>query len=82
MIIQCRNVPIHSHNQAAIDWAVSEKPPNRAKHIDVRVHFIRELVKKLLLDVVHVPREETGANMLSKPFGRAVLRSFMERIRL
>lgn len=38
---------IHSDNQAAIRWACGEKcESSRAKHIEVRIHFIRDYVKK------------------------------------
>lgn len=81
--IQCCNIPMRSDSQAAISWAASEEPLcTCAKHMDVRVHFIRELVKKLLVNEGHVPGEVNDADVLTKPFGPAVLRSIMETFRL
>ena len=81
--LKCRNVPVRYDNHAAISWAVSEKcPSTRAKHIDVRMQFIRELVKKSLVDVVYVPSEENDADMLTKPLGPATLHEIRKRILL
>lgn len=50
-------VPARSDNPSAITWATGERfPSGCAKHIDVRVHFIRELVNKSVLNVVYVER--------------------------
>ena len=46
---------LSSDNQAAIGWATGGRcPSGRAKHIDVRVNFIRELVKAAKLTVPYV----------------------------
>ena len=76
-------VPIKSDNQAAIGWATSEKcPSKRAKHIDVRVHFIRGLVKKLVVEVGYVPTDENDADMLTKPLGPRALDGIRTRLGL
>ena len=76
-------VPMRSDNQAAIRWAVSEKGPSgRAKHIDVQMHFIRELVQTGKVDVVYVPTEDNDADMLTKPLGRVTLQTIMKRLSL
>ena len=48
--------------------AMSENPlsSGRSKHIDVRWHFIHELVKKKELKVVHVASEWQHADILTK----------------
>lgn len=75
--------PMLSDNLAAVDWAVGEKcPSGRAKHIDVRVHFIRELVNKSAISVTHVPSEDNDADMLTKPLGPVKLKSIIGRIGL
>jgi hypothetical protein len=39
-------IPMHSDNKSAIEWAPGDKPPGkRAKHVDVSVHYIRDLVE-------------------------------------
>ena len=48
--------------------AMAENPlsSGRSKHIDVRWHFIRELVEKKKLKVVHVASEWQHADILTK----------------
>lgn len=79
--VNCENVPVRSDNQAAISWAVSEKNLyRRAKHIDVRIHFIRNLVKEMLVVIVYVPSEDNDSDILTKPLGPAIFQKI--RIRL
>ena len=78
-----RDTPLRSDNKAAIEWAIGERcPSSRAKHIDVRVHFIRELVEKSGLKVTYVSTEENDADMLTKPLGPVLLNGILPRIGL
>ena len=73
--------PLRSDNESAISWAVgSRKNIKRAKHIDVRVHSVRDLVAKKIVEVTHVSSEENDADMLTKPLGRVKLKTIMDRI--
>lgn len=76
-------VPIKSDNQSAIKWATGERcPSSRAKHIDVRIHFIRNLVKESETDIVYVLSEENNANKLTKPLGPRLLIGIIDRVGL
>ena len=48
--------------------AMAENPlsSGRSKHVDVRLHFIREVVEKKELKVVHVASEWRHADILTK----------------
>lgn len=77
------STPLLSDNQSGIAWATGEKSPSvRAKHIDIRVHFIRELVARKEIEVLYVPSEENDADMMTKPLGRNKLQSAISRISL
>lgn len=52
----------------------------RAKHIDVRIHFIRDFVAETVLDVIYVPSEENDADMLGKPLGPSALNRINGRL--
>lgn len=72
---------LRSDNVAAISWATGRKTIfKRSKHIDVRVHFIRDLVTQQQVHVVYVPSEENDADLLTKPLGRVNLKKVMNRI--
>ena len=74
-------IPIKSDNQAAIAWTTGDDGfITRAKHIDVRVHFIRDLVKNEDIDVSYISSEENDADILTKPLGRITLEMIRSRI--
>ena len=73
--------PLYSDNNSAISWAQGKKATyKRAKTIDVRVHFVRDLVEQRKVDVAYVASEENDADMLTKPLGRINLKMIMDRI--
>jgi hypothetical protein len=75
--------PAPSDNQSAIAWATAERIPlNRAKHINVRVHLICELVRCGVVNFENVPTAINDADALTKPVGATVLEEALQRIRL
>lgn len=76
-------VPIRSGNASAIDWATGEHPPSaRAKHIDVRLFYIRSKVQDDTVDVPYIATEENDADILTKPVTKDTLRSALKRLGL
>lgn len=74
-----RPIPVRSDNQSAISWATGDLFPSvRANHIDVRVHFIRELVIDAILSIVYVPSEDNDEDVLTKPVGPTDLNRAMK----
>jgi hypothetical protein len=55
---------------------------NHAKHIDVRVHLIRELVRCGVVSVEYVPTAINEADALTKPVEPTVLKEALPRIGL
>jgi len=51
--------------------AVSEDPINyqRTKHIDIRYHYIRYVIKNGQVTINHVPGDENPADLLTKALG-------------
>ena len=76
-------IVIKSDNQSAIAWATGERcASGRAKHIDVRIHYIRDLVQQRVLEVEYIASGDNDADMLTKPLGRIALRNVCGRIGL
>jgi len=74
---------IKSDNQSAINWATAERcPSGRAKHIDVRVHYNRELVRESTLSVTYVPSDQNDSDVLTKPLGPQLLENILKRVGL
>jgi hypothetical protein len=65
---------LYADNKSAI--AISENPRfhQRVKHIDIRYHFLRDLVEKGEVKIHYVPSEENLADILTKPLGTTLHR--------
>ena len=65
--MMCHRIVIHKGNQGTINLAKNPLNSRRTKHIDVRNHFLRDLVAKGQIEVIHVPTERQHADALTKP---------------
>ena len=54
-------------NEGAVSLATNTSHHSRAKHIDIKYHFIRSHMSSGSFDVVHVPSRENCADVLTKP---------------
>ncbi len=57
---------LHSDSQSAIHLAKNSAFHFRTKHIDLRYHFIRSLIKDGVLKLVKIARSKNPADMLTK----------------
>ena len=62
---------LHVDNNSSIALAQSTQGHSRAKHIDIRHHYIRERVQEGDIDVRHIPSSENLADICTKPLPRA-----------
>ena len=62
-------ITLMEDNEGAKAMAENPHSSGRSKHIDVRWHFIRELVEKKEQKVVHVALEWQHADILTKALG-------------
>jgi len=60
---------LHSDNQSAIALAENPVSHARAKHIDLRHHFIREAIQDKVVRVQYIPTAEMTADSLTKALG-------------
>ncbi|KAH9117554.1 hypothetical protein LEN26_012596 [Aphanomyces euteiches] len=63
-------------NKAAISTAENVGVASRSKHIDVRHHFIRQLIQANVLDLRHVGTADQLADVLTKVSTRAAIDKF------
>eukprot|EP00171_Calliarthron_tuberculosum_P018781 IDg18781t1 len=79
----CNASLLMSDNQSAIAWAKGERfPLSRAKHVDVHMHFIRDLVTRGDVNVCYVPTNLNNADIMTKPVGPTILKEARRRIRI
>ncbi|KAH9453332.1 hypothetical protein Pst134EA_033103 [Puccinia striiformis f. sp. tritici] len=77
-----KNIKVNVDNRAAIDLAKSETSQNsfRTKHMDIHLHFVRELLDIKLIKIDYVKTTENSVDFLTKPVGRAVIRRSLENL--
>ncbi|CAB1106667.1 unnamed protein product [Ectocarpus sp. CCAP 1310/34] len=61
-------IPVFEDNQGAIQLAQNPISNSNSKHIDVRHHFIRELVGRKGISIFHVESAYQHAGFLTKAF--------------
>ena len=58
---------LYCDNMSAIHMSKNPVFHSRTKHIDIRHHYIRELVEKNIISLEHVDTLENRADILTKP---------------
>ena len=59
---------IEQDNTGAIAWSETEK---RAKHVEIRYHFVRDLVRDDIVSVNYCPSRYMVSDIMTKPMARA-----------
>ena len=72
-------ITVYCDNQGAIFISKNAISNKKSKHIDIRYHYVRELIQeKKLLDIVYIPTEDNLADQLTKSVTPEVLRKFVD----
>ena len=64
---------IYCDNKSAISLANNSTDHGRSKHIDIKYHFIRELIKKKTLQLEYIDSENQTADIFTKGLNREKL---------
>lgn len=73
---------IYADNNGAIALAKTMKGTTHVKHIDVRHHYIRELVGGGQVGFAYIPSDENLADLLTKPLPRLAHHNLCLALRL
>ena len=73
---------LHGDNTSSIALTLNTKGHARAKHIDIRHHYIRERVSKGEIKVLHVPSEDNLADILTKPLQRITHQKLVRALKM
>jgi hypothetical protein len=70
---------MHTDNEAALKLSRNPKIHGRSKHIEIKHHFIRQIVTKGKINTLRVTSKDNTADILTKPlakedFSRHVIR--------
>jgi hypothetical protein len=74
---------LYCDNQGAVELIYNTKFHNRAKHIDIRYHHIRDdMVQKGKLEVIHIPGSEQPADVFTKQLPTQTVRKHIHNLGL
>lgn len=71
---------IYCDNNGAIACAHDPHGHTKMKHIDIRLHFLRDYVNKGIIEVLRVDGKENRADLLTKALGRAMHKEAIEML--
>jgi len=73
---------ICADNEGGIFIASNPVQEQRTKHIDVRFHYMRDLIEQKQIDVVWVPTDENSADIFTKNLGYIKFEKFRSMLGL
>ncbi|KAF7114207.1 hypothetical protein CNMCM5793_007785 [Aspergillus hiratsukae] len=73
-------VPLYMDNKGAIDLTTALNGTKRSKHIDIRFHYTRDLVKQGIIAVKQIPTKEMVADGMTKPLAAEPHKAFLQQI--
>ncbi|GJR50712.1 hypothetical protein Tco_1401233 [Tanacetum coccineum] len=77
---QFNKIPLYCDNKSVIALCCNNVQHSRAKHIDVRYHFIKEQVENGIVDLYFVQTEYQLANIFTKPLPRERFNFLIEKL--
>ncbi|KAH9657298.1 Integrase catalytic domain-containing protein [Citrus sinensis] len=73
-------IPVCCNSSSAIQLSKNSKCHERTKHVDIRLHFIREEIERGAIDVVRISTEDNPADALTKPLPTIKFRNSLSLI--
>ncbi|GJV28241.1 hypothetical protein Tco_1384689 [Tanacetum coccineum] len=77
---QFNKIPLYCDNKSAIALCCNNVQHSRAKHIDVRYHFIKEQVENRIVELYFVRTEYQLAEIFTKPLPRDRFNFLIEKL--
>ncbi|GKD48008.1 hypothetical protein Tco_1276984, partial [Tanacetum coccineum] len=77
---QFNKIPLYCDNKSAIALCCNNVQHSRAKHIDVRYHFIKEHVENGIVELYFVQTEYQLADIFTKPLPRERFNFLIEKL--
>lgn len=75
-------VTVSCDSSSAIQLSKNAKYHERTKHVDVRMHFIRDEIIREVINVVKIPSKVNLVDMLTKPLPTIKFRNSLNLIRI
>ena len=62
---------VYFDNSSAIDISKNLVQHSKTKHIEIRYHFIRDLVERKIMCLEYIPTERQNADIFTKPLDKS-----------
>ena len=71
---------IHYVNQSCVQMSMNPVFHDKSKHIEIRYHFIRDMVRKGAVELQYIPTDDQTVDVLTKPLPRVKFEYFRRRL--
>ena len=71
---------VYCDNSSAIDISKNHVQHSKTKHIEIRYHFIRDLVERKIVCLEYIPTERQNADIFTKPLDKSKFESLRQVI--
>ena len=78
--MEMRETAILCDNQSCIKMTENHVFHDRSKHIEIRYHFIRDMVQRGALKLQYISTNEQVADMLTKPLSHVNFEHFRDKL--
>jgi hypothetical protein len=75
-VIQKNPIKIYQDNNGARFIATNKNNTKKSKHIEIKYHYVRDLIEKKLITVPYLATSEMPADMLTKPVSKVLMERF------
>ena len=65
--------PMFVNNRSALTVLMDPQHHGRMKHLDINIHWIRDVIKKGVISPHHVPSDDNTADIFTKPLPRILI---------
>ena len=73
---QSQPTVIYEDNKSAIKLATNIQVTRKSRHINIRHHYIRDIIASHEVQIVHLPSDQMVSDMLTKPLGPIKFKPF------
>jgi hypothetical protein len=78
--IELEPTVIHCDNQSCIKLSENPVFHDRSKHIEMRYHYVWDMVQKNILSIQYIPTTEQTADILTKPLSLTKSMYFQDKL--
>lgn len=69
-------IKLYEDNQSCIKMSSNEKFSARSKHINIKYHFLKDLINEKFIEMVYCPTDLMLADLLTKPLPKLKVENF------